>query len=146
VTRRMPIDFRQFLIRHQTLFLNLHTWSVRLLVPRRFRKAVALYKALSASNSGRPWTRASARRWRHTSASGGNAADTLPSLVIGSSPGSSNGREWRRSRRCIEHGGERETWSCGGRRQRLFAMSGCTAVRSARFRISTPNTCSSPGP
>jgi hypothetical protein len=45
VTRRIPIDFRQFLIRHQTLFLNLHTWTVHLLVPRRFRKAVALYKA-----------------------------------------------------------------------------------------------------
>ena len=45
VTRRIPIDFRQFLIRHQTLFLNLHTWTVRLLVPGRFRKAVALYKA-----------------------------------------------------------------------------------------------------
>jgi hypothetical protein len=45
VTRRIPIDFRQFLIRHHTLFLNLHTWTVRLLVPRRFRKAVALYKA-----------------------------------------------------------------------------------------------------
>jgi hypothetical protein len=45
VTRRIPIDFRQFLIRHHTLFLNLHTWTVRLLVPRRFSKAVALYKA-----------------------------------------------------------------------------------------------------
>jgi hypothetical protein len=45
VTRRVPIDFRQFLIRHHTLFLNLHTWTVRLIVPRRFRKAVALYKA-----------------------------------------------------------------------------------------------------
>ena len=45
VTRRIPIDFRQFLIRHHTLFLNLHTWTIRLLVPRRFRKAVALYKA-----------------------------------------------------------------------------------------------------
>jgi hypothetical protein len=45
VTRRIPIDFRQFLIRHHSLFLNLHTWTVRLLVPRRFRKAVALYKA-----------------------------------------------------------------------------------------------------
>jgi hypothetical protein len=45
VTRRIPIDFRQFLIRHHTLFVTLHTWTVRLLVPRRFRKAVALYKA-----------------------------------------------------------------------------------------------------
>jgi hypothetical protein len=45
VTRRIPPDFRQFLIRHQTVFLNVHTWTVRLLVPRRFRKAVCLYKA-----------------------------------------------------------------------------------------------------
>jgi hypothetical protein len=45
VNRRIPLDFRQFLIRHHTLLLNLHRWTVRLLVPRRFRKAVALYKA-----------------------------------------------------------------------------------------------------
>lgn len=48
VNRRIPVDFRQFLIRHHTLFLNLHTWTVRLLVPRRFKKAVALYKAESS--------------------------------------------------------------------------------------------------
>ena len=45
VNRRIPVDFRQFLIRHLDLFRFLHTWTVRLLVPRRFRKAVALYKA-----------------------------------------------------------------------------------------------------
>jgi hypothetical protein len=45
VNRRIPVDFRQFLIRHHTLFLNLHTWTVRLLVPRRFKRAVALYRA-----------------------------------------------------------------------------------------------------
>ncbi|MDO8680678.1 MAG: hypothetical protein Q7R30_19345 [Acidobacteriota bacterium] len=45
VKRRLPVDFRQFLIRHVTLFRFVHTWTVRLLVPRRFRKAVALYKA-----------------------------------------------------------------------------------------------------
>ena len=45
VNRRIPVDFRQFLIRHHDLFRNLHHWTVRLLVPRRFRKAVALYKA-----------------------------------------------------------------------------------------------------
>ena len=41
VNRRLPVDFRQFLIRHAELFRFLHTWTVRLLVPRRFRKAVA---------------------------------------------------------------------------------------------------------
>lgn len=45
VNRRVPVDFRQFLIRHVTLFSFVHTWTVRLLVPRRFRKAVAIYKA-----------------------------------------------------------------------------------------------------
>jgi hypothetical protein len=39
------VDFRQFLIRHAELFRFLRTWTVRLLVPRRFRKALALYKA-----------------------------------------------------------------------------------------------------
>ena len=45
VNRRIPVDFRQFLIRHLALFRFVRTWTVRLLVPRRFRKAVALYKA-----------------------------------------------------------------------------------------------------
>ena len=45
VNRRIPVDFRQFLIRHHNLLLKLHRWTMRLLVPRRFRKSVALYKA-----------------------------------------------------------------------------------------------------
>ena len=44
MNRRVPVDFRQFLIRHADLFRCLHHWTIRLLVPRRFRKAVALYK------------------------------------------------------------------------------------------------------
>lgn len=45
VNRRLPVDFRQFLIRHVGLLRMVHRWTMRLLVPRRFRKAVALYKA-----------------------------------------------------------------------------------------------------
>lgn len=45
VNRRLPVDFRQFLLRHAELFRFVTTWTVRLLVPRRFRRAVALYKA-----------------------------------------------------------------------------------------------------
>jgi hypothetical protein len=41
----VPVDFRQFLIRHVELFRCLRHWTIRLLVPRRFRKAVALYKS-----------------------------------------------------------------------------------------------------
>jgi site-specific DNA recombinase len=45
VNRRLPVDFRQFLLRHQPLLLNLHRWTLRLLVPRRVKTAVALCKA-----------------------------------------------------------------------------------------------------
>ena len=45
VNRRIPVDFRQFLIRHAGLLQFVHTWTLRLLVPRRFRKAVSLYQA-----------------------------------------------------------------------------------------------------
>lgn len=45
VNRRLPVDFRQFLLRHADLLRFVTTWTVRLLVPRRFRRAVALYKA-----------------------------------------------------------------------------------------------------
>jgi hypothetical protein len=45
VNRRLPVDFRQLLIRHVSLLRFVRTWTLRLLVPRRFRKAVALYKA-----------------------------------------------------------------------------------------------------
>ena len=34
-----------FLLRHAELFRTLHTWTVRVLVPRRFWKAAVLYKA-----------------------------------------------------------------------------------------------------
>ena len=45
VTRPIPVDFRMFLLRHAELLRRLHTWTVRLLVPRRFAKAAALYQA-----------------------------------------------------------------------------------------------------
>jgi hypothetical protein len=45
VNRRVPVDFRQFLLRHVGLLRMVHRWTLRLVVPRRFRKAVALYKA-----------------------------------------------------------------------------------------------------
>lgn len=45
VTRTLPVDFRMFLLRHAELFRRLHTWTVRVLVPRRFWRAAVLYKA-----------------------------------------------------------------------------------------------------
>jgi hypothetical protein len=44
VTRDVPADFRMFLHRHAELLRALHEWTIRLLIPRRFRKAAALYR------------------------------------------------------------------------------------------------------
>ncbi len=52
VNRRIPVDFCQVLIRHLDLLRFVRTWTVRLLVPRRFRKAVSLYKAALPRSSG----------------------------------------------------------------------------------------------
>src|ERR1700736_6585486 len=44
VTRDVPIDFRMFLHRHAELLRALPEWTIRLLIPRRFRKAAGLYR------------------------------------------------------------------------------------------------------
>ena len=44
VTREVPAEFRLFLLRHADLFTAVNEWTIRLLVPRRFRKAAALYR------------------------------------------------------------------------------------------------------
>jgi hypothetical protein len=44
VTRDVPAGFRMFLFRHAELLKTVHFWTIRLLVPSRFRKAMALYR------------------------------------------------------------------------------------------------------
>ena len=44
VTRALPAEFRVFLLRHVDLLKMLDPWTIRLLLPRRFRKAAALYR------------------------------------------------------------------------------------------------------
>ena len=44
VTREVPAEFRLFLLRHADLLPHLDEWTIRLLVPRRLRKAAALYR------------------------------------------------------------------------------------------------------
>jgi len=43
-TREVPTDFRVFLLRHSDLLTSVDEWTVRVLLPRRFRKAAALYR------------------------------------------------------------------------------------------------------
>jgi hypothetical protein len=44
VTREVPAEFRLFLLRHADLLKAVDEWTIRLLVPRRMRKATALYR------------------------------------------------------------------------------------------------------
>jgi hypothetical protein len=44
VTREVPADFRVFLLRHADVLKAVDEWTIRVLLPRRFRKAAALYR------------------------------------------------------------------------------------------------------
>jgi hypothetical protein len=44
ITRKAPVDFRAFLLRHFTMLKPLHKWTLRLLVPTRFEKAIPVYR------------------------------------------------------------------------------------------------------
>jgi hypothetical protein len=44
VTRDVPVDFRIFLLRHAELMRSLTEWTIRVLIPRRFRKAFGVYR------------------------------------------------------------------------------------------------------
>jgi hypothetical protein len=44
VTREVPSEFRLFLLRYADILKSLHEWTIRILVPRRFRKAASLYR------------------------------------------------------------------------------------------------------
>jgi hypothetical protein len=43
-TREVPTEFRVFLLRHADLLKSVDEWTIRVLLPRRFRKAAALYR------------------------------------------------------------------------------------------------------
>jgi hypothetical protein len=43
-TREVPVDFRAFLLQHADLLQVVGEWTIRVLLPRRFRKAAALYR------------------------------------------------------------------------------------------------------
>ena len=43
-TREVPNDFRVFLLRHADLLKSVDEWTIRVLLPRRFRKAAALHR------------------------------------------------------------------------------------------------------
>src|SRR5690349_21252795 len=43
-TREIPMEFRVFLLRHADLLKAVDEWTIRILVPRRLRRAATLYR------------------------------------------------------------------------------------------------------
>ncbi len=43
-TREIPMDFRVFLLRHADLLKAVNEWTIRVLMPRRLRRAATLYR------------------------------------------------------------------------------------------------------
>ena len=56
VTREVPSEFRLFLLRHAALLRAVNEWTIRLLIPRRLRKAAALYRYAVRDAFGTPPT------------------------------------------------------------------------------------------
>lgn len=59
VTSDVPAAFRMFLFRHADLLGSVRQWTIRLLVPRPFRKAIALYRYAVRDELATPLTPAS---------------------------------------------------------------------------------------
>jgi len=132
VNRRLPVDFRQFLIRHAELFRFLRTWTVRLLVPRRFRKAVALYKAALREELWTPLNASVTKALETYFPSGRHRGDTSAIRTIAPSGPSSGRRECRRSKLSIAPGDDGETGSSGRLTRPACATIDHTAVRRSR--------------
>ena len=56
VTSAVPLDFRQFLFRHAELLRSLTRWTIRVLVPRPFAKAIPTFRMASREELACPIT------------------------------------------------------------------------------------------
>jgi hypothetical protein len=52
--RRSPVDLRAFLVRHAVLLKALHRWTIRVLIPKPFAKALVVYKRAVFEELARP--------------------------------------------------------------------------------------------
>ena len=52
--RRSPVDLRAFIVRHAVLLKALQRWTIRVLIPKPFAKAMSLYKRAVFEELARP--------------------------------------------------------------------------------------------
>ena len=132
VNRQLPVDFRQFLIRHAELFRFLHEWRVRLLLPRRFRRRGALQggaarRTLDSGESEREQVLKTYFGERQEQ--GGHLGDPSDRYIAQEF----RNRACRRSKPSIGRGDDQETGFSGSRARRACATTGPMAVRRSKF-------------
>ena len=85
VTTETPAAFRMFLFRHADLLAAVHDWTIRVIVPRRFRKAIALYRYAVRDELATPLRMSQVDElesvFRHRAGTAG-ASDTAPDFDI----------------------------------------------------------------
>jgi hypothetical protein len=114
VTREVPAEFRLFLLRHADLLRAVGEWTIRLLVPRRLRKAVAVYRYAVRDAFKTPLTPEEVDEldW-YFRARLGCASDPAPDsdLDIATAARKFGAARFRALRRRWAHGGKPALWS-----------------------------------
>lgn len=116
VTREVPADFRLFLHRHAELLRCVPEWTIRVLVPRRFRKAVRLYRDAVRDELATPLEpcMASELEWFFRARRGqpaGPAPD--PDLTLATAATKYGSARFRALRRTWDRDGDPALWSAG---------------------------------
>ncbi len=144
VTREVPAEFRLFLLRHADLLKWVDEWTIRVLVPRRFRKAAALYRYALRDAFTMPLTPADVDRARLVSFGRARARRPTPLRTRISTSARARGSSARRaSGRSIGCGNEGAYKPCGPSRPAFFTTI-CNADGDAsNSRNSHTSTCSS---
>ena len=81
VTDERPGDFRMFLLRHGELLRAVPEWTIRLLVPRPFRRAVALYQQVLRDELATPLAPATVEELRWFFRERAQAAQAQPAAA-----------------------------------------------------------------
>jgi hypothetical protein len=113
VTREVPADFRLFLHRHAELFRSLREWTVRVVVPRRFRKAAPLYLYAFRDELATPLTPATIEQLRWYFRARHGATEPSPDLDLDLARASKKfgAARFRALHRRWECDGDRALWS-----------------------------------
>jgi hypothetical protein len=115
VTRDVPADFRMFLHRHAELLRALPEWTIRLLIPRRFRKAAALYRYAVRDEFATPLKPSTVQEleWFFQARHGQHRTAPPPDLDLAAANRKFSAARFRALHRAWQHEGNPALWAAG---------------------------------